>query len=608
MKAIRKTAAALTALTMAASASAALFPETDIFSLSTAFADDAADYAYSVSVSNETYDLSSLKTLAYYKANELYKCTVPVDKVNDGSIDNNYVAEVKINLDKNIGFFLAQMVLDFDEDLTFVGCSYYQKDGTKTVSGFDSIEDGPVSVSAYYNKVMILLKDKSNVTETGELLTLLFALPEKPEAGKAYSIALSQKTKIVPWDDSITNQTVGKTAGSITVKAEATPTPTPSSPTPTPASPTPTPSSPTPTPASPTPTPASPTPTPASPTPTPSSPTPTPSSPTPTPASPTPTPSSPTPTPASPTPTPASPTPTPASPTPTPSSPTPTPSPAMPEIDLTSLTTPHKLAEGASIDLDIPSEIISSGTKEVELKVNLSDFDAKDEYFDYAGLALKLPEGFKLKEVKKSDIVKSVTPMSATTAAVIQAKTGFKADTEYYMLAGIDTSKSGKNEELCTLVLTVPDNAKTLNEVTAATLYGRSKDGKVTLLDNGSEGTIYTVTTADVIKGVRGDFDLDGKVSQVDATFMLRYLLESSMAKDKDNADVVYDLIGKDLSEEFKNLPKETIFRLSQSLSDVDGSEGNKSFVQTDATFILRALLTNEEIDNAFWDKFIIEK
>jgi hypothetical protein len=559
MKAIRKTAAALTALTMAASASAALFPETDIFSLSTAFADDAADYAYSVSVSNETYDLSSLKTLAYYKANELYKCTVPVDKVKDGSIDNNYVAEVKINLDKNIGFFLAQMVLDFDEDLTFVGCSYYQKDGTKTVSGFDSIEDGPVSVSAYYNKVMILLKDKSNVTETGELLTLLFALPEKPEAGKAYSIALSQKTKIVPWDDSITNQTVGKTAGSITVKAEATPTPTPASPTPTPSSPTPTPSSPTPTPSSPTPTPASPTP-------------------------------------------------TPASPTPTPSSPTPAPSPAIPEIDLTSLTTPQKLAEGASIDLDIPSEIISSGTKEVELKVNLSDFDAKDEYFDYAGLALKLPEGFKLKEVKKSDIVKSVTPMPAITAAVIQEKTGFKADTEYYMLAGIDTSKSGKNEELCTLVLTVPDNAKTLNEVTAATLYGRSKDGKVALLDNGSEGTIYSVTTADVIKGVRGDFDLDGKVSQVDATFMLRYLLESSMAKDKDNADVVYDLIGKDLSEEFKNLPKETIFRLSQSLSDVDGSEGSKSFVQTDATFILRALLTGEEIDNAFWDKFLTEK
>ena len=321
-------------------------------------------------------------------------------------------------------------------------------------------------------------------------------------------------------------------------------------------------------------------------------------------ATPTPTPSSPTPTPSSPTPTPASPTPTPASPTPTPSPVSPT----MPEIDLTSLTTPQKLAEGASIDLDIPSEIISSGTKEVELKVNLSDFDAKDEYFDYAGLALKLPEGFKLKEVKKSDIVKSVTPMPAITAAVIQEKTGFKADTEYYMLAGIDTSKSGKNEELCTLVLTVPDNAKTLNEVTAATLYGRSKDGKVALLDNGSEGTIYSVTTADVIKGVRGDFDLDGKVSQVDATFMLRYLLESSMAKDKDNADVVYDLIGKDLSEEFKNLPKETIFRLSQSLSDVDGSEGSKSFVQTDATFILRALLTGEEIDNAFWDKFLTEK
>ena len=117
------------------------------------------------------------------------------------------------------------------------------------------------------------------------------------------------------------------------------------------------------------------------------------------------------------------------------------------------------------------------------------------------------------------------------------------------------------------------------------------------------EGTdmIYPASSSssDILKG---DFNLDGKVSQTDATFMLRYLLESSIADDK--TDVLYNLIKGTIREELKNESPEKIFELANASGDVDGSESGKSFKQTDATYILRALLNDSKIDNAFWSTF----
>ncbi|MBQ5988279.1 MAG: hypothetical protein IJL67_02170 [Oscillospiraceae bacterium] len=117
------------------------------------------------------------------------------------------------------------------------------------------------------------------------------------------------------------------------------------------------------------------------------------------------------------------------------------------------------------------------------------------------------------------------------------------------------------------------------------------------------EGTdmIYPSSSAssDTLKG---DFNLDGKVSQTDATFMLRYLLESSVSNDKN--EVLYNLIKGNIREDLQNESKEKIFELAMANADVDGSEEGKSFKQTDATYVLRAVVTGSKVDNDYWTSF----
>lgn len=338
MKVFRKTISAVMALAMAATGAVAVIPGADLLTATQVFADEASEAAYSISLTDEKFEQSSLKTLAYYKKNDLYKCTVAADAVDNGSLDNNLVAEVKLKIDKNNGFYLSQFYFEVDSDLTFVGCANYQKEEGATVSNFKDIPDSKVSVSAYYNKVLVVLdsseSNPTNITETGEFLTLLFALPEKPEANKAYKIAVDKSTEMVPWDDS------------------------------------------------------------------------------------------------------------------------------------------------------------------------------------------------------------------------------------------------------------QPDTIQ-------------SKAGSITITDGSSGDT--PAQPSDVLKG---DFDLDGKVTQIDATYMLRYTLESSIVKDEEKQDVLINLIKDNITGDLAKESKETIFAKALANADVDGSEGGKTFKQSDATFILRALLDNVEINNAYWDSF----
>ena len=549
MKFFRKTAAAVTAFAMIASASSVLLPAADLFITSEVSADEAGSYGYAASVSTETYDVNSLKTLVYYKENNLYKDDVPADNIS--SLENNLVVEVKVNIDKNSGFYLGQLRLEFDEGLTFVGCKNYQKDGQATVSNFENIEDGRVSVSGSYNRVVIMLKDKSNVTETGELLTLLFALPEKPETGKAYNIGLSAKTKFVPWDPEGIDQTVNLKNGSVTLTdSKTSPTVTPTT-TPT-----------------------------AEPTVTPTT--------TPT-TEPTETPT--------------------AAPTAEPTViPTTLPS---PDLNMDSLKNPVKLAEGASIDIDVPAVTAASGTKQVELKVKLKDFAPETDAFDYAAFGFNLPAGFTVADVKKSDKIASMKQMDALTIAVIEAKTDFKSATgDYYAIGGIDASKLGTDEEILTVVVNVPENATGKNDVKVASIFGKLVDSKISIIDNGAGEKLYTannssITVADATVTtniLKGDFNLDGKVSQTDATFMLRYLLESSISDNK--TEVLYNLIKDNIRDELRNESKEKIFELAMQGADVDGTEEGKSFKQTDATYVLRAVVTGSKIDNDYWKSF----
>ena len=560
MKLFRKTAAAVTAFAMIASASSTLLPSVDLFDADEVFAAESESYGYAASVSNETYDISSLKTLVYYNENKLFRDDVPADNIS--SLDNNLVVEVKLNIDKNSGFYLGQLRLEYDEALTFVGCKNYQKNGEATVSNFEEIADGPVSVSGYYNKVVITLKDKSNVTETGELLTLLFALPEKPETGKAYNIELSQKTKFIPWENTGFDDSVSLKSGSVTLTDSTAASPEPTE------EPTEEPT--------------------AEPTETPT-------------AVPT-----------------TEPTETPTEVPTTEPTDTPTTEPTdvpvttpTPQLDYESLKNPLKLADGASIDIDVPAVTAAEGTKQVELKVNLKDFAPETDVFDYAAFGFNLPAGFTVADVKKSDKIASMKQMDAFTIAAIEAKTDFKSATgDYYALGGIDASSLSEDEELLTLVVNVPANAKGESEVNVASIFGRLSEGKIAVIDNGAGGKLYTSTNSGITVGetaesddiLKGDFNLDGKVSQTDATFMLRYLLESSFSDNK--TEVLYNLIKGTIREELKNESQEKIFELANASADVDGSEEGKSFKQTDATYILRALLTDSKIDNDFWATF----
>lgn len=91
---------------------------------------------------------------------------------------------------------------------------------------------------------------------------------------------------------------------------------------------------------------------------------------------------------------------------------------------------------------------------------------------------------------------------------------------------------------------------------------------------------------------LRGDVDLDGKVTQVDATIILREsLLESTGSN-----SILEELI----TEEGKKKFPDTYIEMSHRNGDVDQSDGGSKFVQTDATFILRVLLESNISGESF--------
>ena len=111
--------------------------------------------------------------------------------------------------------------------------------------------------------------------------------------------------------------------------------------------------------------------------------------------------------------------------------------------------------------------------------------------------------------------------------------------------------------------------------------------------------TVQTVNDEDCL---RGDVDLDGKVTQVDATIILREALLSSTGSNS----VLDELI----SEEGKKKYPETYIEMSHRNGDVDNSDNGLKFAQTDATFILRTLLETsisgeDPISDSTWNRNI---
>lgn len=101
---------------------------------------------------------------------------------------------------------------------------------------------------------------------------------------------------------------------------------------------------------------------------------------------------------------------------------------------------------------------------------------------------------------------------------------------------------------------------------------------------------------------LRGDVNLDGKVTQIDATIILREALSVSVSGES----VLDDLI----SEEGKQKYPETYIEMSHRNGDVDNSDNGTKFIQTDATYILRDLLElsisgESTISDSTWNRNI---
>lgn len=95
---------------------------------------------------------------------------------------------------------------------------------------------------------------------------------------------------------------------------------------------------------------------------------------------------------------------------------------------------------------------------------------------------------------------------------------------------------------------------------------------------------------------LKGDVNLDGKVTQVDATIILRESLSIAVS----NESILDDLI----TEEGKAKYPENYIEISRYNGDVDNSDNGLKFIQTDATFILRELLESS-ISDSTWNRNI---
>jgi len=598
MKLLKKSAAAVTAFAVLASASAAVLPQYGVFFAPDIVSAEEKTASYRFAVSNELYNIDSLKTLEYYNANELRRSDSDSDEIKNGTYDGRYVAEVKLNIEENYGIYAGQIILEYDSDLVFAGCALYDNGA---VSRFEGVDDY-LAVSAELSKVIITYKGGQNMAETGEFCKLLFILPESPETDHVYKIGFNDKktqNQIAPWEDDI-KISYSSAAGSLKFTNGDVPV-TPATPSEIPAD---KPSE------TPTLTPAE------KPTDTPTL-TPT-EKPTDTPTV-TPT-EKPTEKPA------VTPTQKPAdTPTVTPTEkPADTPS-AVPSVTPTEkpgdtsgekpleivlnagsdkVNMPGQAAEkieykdNAVIKVEVPDRMVyrTGRDMQVEFSVNLKDYNAETSYFDFAGLGINLPKGMKIADVKtsvKSNVQKIEEGSLEAIAIENEAKLG--QGSVYYMINGIDSASLGSNGTLVTFTVNVPaSEVKFINEITTGTAFGRiqsvnkEKDGTytplVSFIRNGD--TRYTVSKPKLLMGLKGDVDLDGKVSQIDANVILKEILAGDAGTSVLPAEIDMNAAGD----------KSTA--LSKFLGDVDGSDKGAKMAQSDANCILKAILFADASDS----------
>ena len=247
----------------------------------------------------------------------------------------------------------------------------------------------------------------------------------------------------------------------------------------------------------------------------------------------------------------------------------------------------------------------------VDVTFDLTGFNASEEYFDYAGFGLTLPEGVTVVPGSVKTSLRGNTVYIApgsTEALALSVVTGLNPNGGYVAFRGVDTRELGQNDNLFTITLNISSDAKDkLHKISVASVYGRltdktevTEDGvvpHVVLIDNGAGDKKYNVTEADFFIGLRGDVDLDHNVTVLDATLLSREVLENGF----DNS-----ILDGNINTEYG----EKSLKYSYFLGNVDESS-EENFAPLDATYILRAVMeagfatADGSITKEIWDEII---
>ena len=586
MKFFKRVSALLTAFAMMASLTAVSMDSQSAQSFGSVVraAEETADADYVLSVSREHYTLDSLNTLGewtkYDEKNppaewkNVYRADNDSKKLTEDCMDNK-VAAVKLRIDKNIGINIAQFILVPDPDLIFAGCVFGENGNLSPVG---DVKNTQLRVSAKYDKIIFTYTDKVDLTETGDFLTMLFILPDEIEEGRQYKIEISSDTgdQITSWNPQGSVSYDGSSYGYIQVGGSVAETTTVSESVTQPEETTTTIA---------------------------------------------------TTTPEETTTTIATTTPAEITTTVTTTTPveTTTPKPTettKPLIDLildsdkSDLKSEQydsdkiQLEDSASIDVEIPKKMIYKGSESVEISVRLSDFDSSKEYFEYAGFGLELPDGFTLvKDSVKTELRSNIEYFSADSleAFAISSKTGYEPNGGFVVFRGIDTRNLSSDAEIFSFTLKINNSSeKYVNDISVGSVLGRISDKTIinddgtivpyiSIINNGTGDKLYTETASKILMGLKGDVNLDHKVSQLDATTMLKELL----SVDTSDKSILADLINKEEAGE-------SALELAYFLGDVDESHGTE-FTQIDATNLLKAILAadvagKDEITDDIWN------
>ena len=500
------------------------------------FEDPDAKYDYKIEFSKSVYKMDELKTLEDFK--DRYKADAPskVLTENYDEYSDNKVAEVTLSFKENGGINSSKIVLDYDKNMIFAGCTYADAENTN-VSLMDGIKDEVIKVSAKYDRIIVSYQSGKSFETTGNFVKLLFVLPDDVKNEDKFFVSADMiKSEFVAWD-TIPNSTSAVIDGYLLISDDDSNEPVVTT-------------------------------------------------------------------------------------TEATTTTTPVTTPSKPVIDIVIDAGDNlkqeilesgniELPDSASIEYTIPEIMAFSDQGTVDVTFDLTGFNASEEYFDYAGFGLTLPEGVTVVPGSVKTSLRGNTVYIApgsTEALALSVVTGLNPNGGYVAFRGVDTRELGQNDNLFTITLNISSDAKDkLHKISVASVYGRltdktevTEDGvvpHVVLIDNGAGDKKYNVTEADFFIGLRGDVDLDHNVTVLDATLLSREVLENGF----DNS-----ILDGNINTEYG----EKSLKYSYFLGNVDESS-EENFAPLDATYILRAVMeagfatADGSITKEIWDEII---